>query len=1072
MRESIPPPANQDPAATSRKGPLAWMAQNSVAANLVMLVFLVGGLLMISRVKQEVFPEFDLDQVIIQIPYPGASPAEVEQGVILAVEEAVRGIDDVKEVRSTATEGMGVVSVELVLGANPDRALADIKSAVDRVTSFPEDIERPVVSLALMRRQVISLVIYGDKSEAELRRLADRTRDELLDMPEITSVELDGVRPLEISVEVPQAELRRYGLTLDEIARTIRAASVEMPGGGVKTRSGEVLLRTAERRDRGSEFENIVLLSRPDGTQVRVGDVAEVHDAFREVDQEAFFDGQRAVMVNVFRMGDETPIGIADVVKKYVEDNRDRFPAGVSITTWNDSSEIFADRIDLLMRNAMMGLVLVLLTLGLFLEIRLAFWVTLGIPISFLGSMLFLPVTGVSINMISLFAFIVTLGMVVDDAIVVGEAVYKRRQDGESPLDAAIGGVREVAMPVVFSILTTCIAFMPLMFVPGARGKFFIVIPIVVIIVLLISLLESLFVLPSHLAHTKAAKETGIGGFLHHQQQKVSRLLEWLIERVYRPLLHLALRWRYATIALGIATLLGTLGMWVGGRIQFTFMPKIESDIVNANLELPFGTAVEDTRLAEEHLLATLREAIADVGGEEDVRGIFSSIGSGSGSGGPFGGGGQAGSHLARVTVQLVPAGERGFGAADLVQEWRERAGDIAGAESLKFDYSTGSGGGQPIDIELSHPDMETLESAATRLAGAIAAYSGVRDVDDGFTAGKQQLDLTLRPEARSLGVTESELARQVRAAFYGAEAVRQQRGRDEVRVFVRRPRGERTSLHDVEQMIIQTPQGGEIPLGQAADVDRGHAYTQIKRTEGRRVINVTADVVPGEANANEVVASVLKDVVPDLQADYPRLQWAMGGEQKSQAETMGALGRNFGMALIAMLGLLAIAFRSYVQPLIVMGAIPFGIVGAVIGHLMMGYDLSLLSMMGIVALSGVVVNSSLILIVAINEYRASGLSLMDGLLAGGTRRFRPILLTSLTTFLGLAPMIAETSMQARFLIPMAISLGFGVLFATFITLFIVPASYAVVEDVKRSLRGVKDFVWPKSAADAPAAED
>ena len=1069
MRASIPPPANQDPTATSRKGPLAWMAQNSVAANLVMLIFLVGGLLMISRVKQEVFPEFDLDQVVIQVPYPGASPAEVEQGVILAVEEAVRGIDDVKEVRSTATEGMGVVTVELILGANADRALADIKSAVDRVTSFPEDIERPVVSLALMRRQVISLVIYGDKSEAELRRLADRTRDELLDLPEITSVELDGVRPLEISVEVPQAELRRYGLTLDGIASTIRAASVEMPGGGVKTRSGEVLLRTAERRDRGSEFEEIVLLSRPDGTQVRVGDVAEVHDAFREVDQEAFFDGKRAVMVNVYRMGDETPIGIAEAVKRYVEDNRDRFPTGVEIAPWNDSSEIFADRIDLLMRNAMLGLILVLLTLGLFLEIRLAFWVTLGIPVSFLGSMLFLPATGVSINMISLFAFIVTLGMVVDDAIVVGEAVYKRRQDGESPLDAAIGGVREVAMPVVFSILTTCIAFTPLMFVPGARGKFFVVIPIVVIIVLLISLLESLFVLPAHLAGTKAAKETGIGGFLHHQQQKVSRLLEWLIERAYRPALHFALRWRYLTIALGLATLLGTLGMWVGGRIQFTFMPKIESDIVNASLEMPFGTAVEDTRLAEEHLLSTLREAIADVGGEADVRGIFSAIG--SSGGGSWGGASQTGSHLARVTVQLVPAGERNFGAADLVQNWRERAGDIAGAEALRFDYSTGSGGGQPIDIELSHPDMETLETASTRLAGAIAGYSGVRDVDDGFTAGKQQLDLTLRPEARSLGVTESDLARQIRGAFYGAEAVRQQRGRDEVRVFVRRPREERTSLHDVERMIIQTPQGGELPLGQAADVERGHAYTQIKRTDGRRVINVTADIVPGEANANEVVASVIRSAIPDLQADYPRLQWAMGGEQKSQAETMGALGRNFGMALIAMLAMLAIAFRSYVQPLIVMAAIPFGIVGAVLGHLMMGYDLSLLSMMGIVALSGVVVNSSLILIVAINEYRASGLPLMEGLLAGGTRRFRPILLTSLTTFLGLAPMIAETSMQARFLIPMALSLGFGVLFATFITLFIVPAGYAVVEDAKRGLRGAKAFVWP-STADAPAAED
>ncbi len=1057
-------------------GPLAWMAKNSVAANLIMLVLLIGGALMMSRVKQEVFPEFDLDLVMIQVPYPGASPAEVEQGVVLAIEEAVRGLDDVKEVRSTATEGMGVVAVELMLGANADRALADIKSAVDRITSFPEDIERPVVSLATLRRQVVSLVIYGDKSEAELRRLAERTRDELLDLPEITYVELDGVRPLEISVEVPQENLRRYGLTIDQVARTIRASSVEIPGGGVKTRSGEVLLRTSERRDRGSEFEEIVLLSRPDGSQVRVRDIARVTDAFREMDQEALFNGKRAVMVNVFRVGDETPIESAEAVKRYMEQNRERFPSGVELAIWNDASEIYADRVDLLMRNAMAGLVLVLLTLGLFLEVRLAFWVTLGIPVSFVGSLLFLPATDVSVNMISLFAFILTLGMVVDDAIVVGEAVYKRRQDGMKPLAAAISGVREVAGPVVFSILTTCIAFMPLVFVPGTRGKFFVAIPTVVITVLLISLAESLFVLPAHLAHTGEAGNRGLGGWLHRQQQKVSRLLEWLIDRTYRPVLLAAIRWRYLTVAAGLMILIGTLGLWVGGRIEFTFMPKIESDIVNASLEMPFGTAVEDTRDAEERLLAAARETLAELGGEERyARGVFSQIGSaGGGSRGPAGSGSSSGSHLAQVTVQLVPAGEREFTAAELVRRWREKVGDVPGAESLRYDYSTGSGGGQPIDIELTHPDMETLERAAERLAAAMAEYHGVRDVDDGFTPGKEQLDLRLRPEARSLGVTESELARQVRAAFFGAEAVRQQRGRDEIRAYVRRPLSERTSMHDVERMIILTPQGGEVPLGQAAVVERGHSYTQIKRTDGRRVINVTADVVPGEANANKVVADLIRDVIPDLQADYPRLGYAMGGEQKSQAETMGALLKNFGMAVIAMLALLAVAFRSYAQPLIVMGAIPFGFVGALIGHVMMGYDLSLLSMMGVVALSGVVVNSSLILVVAVNEYRADGMTMLEGLEAGGTRRFRPILLTSLTTFLGLAPMIAETSVQARFLIPMAISLGFGVLFATLITLLIVPASYAIVEDVKRQVRAGRDFVWGSkdSPVDTPATED
>lgn len=1051
-------PRHHEPSA-SRRGPLAWMATNSVASNLLMLVLMIGGLVMMSRVKQEVFPEVELDTVIVNVVYPGASPAEVEQGVVLAVEEAVRGLEGVKDVRSTATEGVSVVAIELLLGTDPDRALADVKSAVDRITSFPEDIERPIISLASSRRQVVSLVLYGDADEHSLRRLGNRARDELLDDPHITYVDVTGIRPLEIGVEVPQEKLRAYHLTLDQIAQRIRMASVEVPAGAVKTRSGEVLLRTTERRDAGGEYGDVVLLSRPDGTELRVRDIATVRDHFRDVDREAFYDGKRAVMVNVYRVGDETPIEISDAVRSHVEQLKTRLPPGVDVAIWNDSSEIYRDRVELLLKNAYIGLALVLLVLGLFLQPVLAFWVTLGIPISFLGAIFFLPAADVSINMISLFAFIVTLGIVVDDAIVVGEAVYTWRQRGKDWMDAAIMGVREVAAPVVFAVLTTCIAFMPLLFVPGVSGKFFRNIPIVVIIVLLISLVECLVVLPAHVGHpigrrTKIVLAPFLFVMSLLQHERVGRLLERFVAKAYRPSVGFAVRWRYLTIATGIAMLVAVFGFVAGGRMKFTFMPKVESDIITASLEMPVGTPVEVTREVSRRLTEAARGVAAEASGERSVlRGLYAEVGAATGiARGPSSAIDSAGGHLATVIMYLVPSGERAVGAAELARRWRERVGEIPGVDTLRFEFSTGAGGGPAITMRLTHPDMQTLEAAAGQLADELRSYEGVHDVDDGFSQGKEQLDFTLKPAARAHGITEIELARQVRNAFFGAEAVRQQRGRDELRVYVRLPEAERRSLHHVEQLVLTTPEGGEIPLAQAAEVERGRAYTTISRTDGRRTVEVTADVV-GTTNANEVVASAAATVLPRLKADFPGLEYEPGGDQQRQAETMSSLGNGFTLALIAMFALLAIPFRSYVQPLIVMAAIPFGMVGALLGHILMGYDLSLMSMMGIVALSGVAVNDSLVLIVAINELRRNeGLGLLEAIVAGGARRFRPILLTSLTTFFGLTPMILETSVQARFLIPMAISLGFGVLFATFVTLMLVPSLYYVLEDVKALL--------------------
>jgi multidrug efflux pump subunit AcrB len=1031
-------------------GAIAWMARNGVAANVVMIVLIVGGLLLSRNIKREVFPEFEMDMVIISVPYPGASPGEVENGVTLVVEEAVRGLDGVKRVSSYSRENVSITVVEMLVGTDLDRALSDVESSIARIASFPEDTEEPTISLFTNRMRVLSLVVYGDQSREDLRRFAETTRAGLLDDDSITYVELSAVSPLEISIDVPRAKLRQYGLTLDAIAARIRQGSVELPGGGVKTPGGELLLRTAERRDTGQDFEDLVLLSQPDGAQIRVSDIATVRDGFVENDQEAWFNGKPAAIVDVFRVGDETPITVSAGVKRYIAKNEGKLPAGLHYAIWTDTSEWYESRMNLLMRNAAIGLALVLLVLGLFLEVKLAFWVTMGIPISFIGSLFFLPSTDVSINMISLFAFIVVLGMVVDDAIVVGESVYRRRTEGATRLEAAIGGAKEVAMPVTFAIITTIIAFSPMLFVPGPAGKFFRVIPITVILVLLLSLFESLFILPAHLAHSKPTEDRGVFGFIHHQQQRFSRGVEWTIAHWYVPLLRMSVRNRYLTFAVALAILISSCGLVAGGRIEFTFLPKIEQDNVTAQISLPFGASAEDTRAAVQHVADAAQLTLERMGGADKLsRGLFSQVGAQTMArlGDPGGQWGASAGHIGEVAISMVPFGERNITSGEFVREWRKEVGDLVNVESIRFIYATGAGAGPALDFELSHPDVTIIEEAATVLAQRLADFEGVRDIDDGFDVGKEQLDFKMKPEGMAAGLTAFDVGRQVRGRFYGAEVLRQQRGRDEIKVFVRLPRAERSSEYAIEQLLLRTPAGGEMPLAQAATVSRTHSYTAIARSDGRRVVNVQADIDEQTTNGEKVTAAVLAKVMPDLQKQFPGLVYDLGGDQRHRREALSSLRDGFILALVAMIAMLAIAFRSYIQWVIIMSVIPFGFVGALVGHVIMGYNLSLMSLMGLVALSGVVVNDSLILIVAINGFRSEGHSVSEAIIMGGARRFRPIILTSLTTFFGLMPMMLETSVQARFLIPMAISLGFGVMFATFVTLVLVPSVYMMVED-------------------------
>ncbi len=1047
---------------TDTTGPVTWMARNPVAANLLMGIVVIGGLLGLTRTKQEVFPEFSLDVISVQVSYPGASPTEVEQGILLAVEEAVRGVDGVKRATSAATEGSGTVAIELIIGADADKALADVKTSVDRIRSFPEESEDPNVALASRRRSVISLIIAGNQELSTLHEIAEQARDELLATGEVTQVDIKGVPPLEISIEVERQDLENYGLTLQEIAQQIWAASLELPGGQIETSGGEILVRMADRRRQGHEFDDIIVRGTASGASLRLGDIARIHDGYRDTKEATFYDGIPAVRLDAYRVGAETPIGVATAVKDYAEELRASLPVEVTVATWNDNSEVLQDRISLLVRNAAMGLMLVVFILAAFLELKLAFWVAIGIPISFLGTFFLMPALGQSINMITLFALIITLGMVVDDAIIIGENSYTKLQSGLSRRKAAIEGAREMAVPVSFAILTTIAAFAPLLFVPGVMGKIFKLIPIVVITVLVFSLIESFFILPAHLTHIADTEPKGIFKLVNQFHERVSGWLERFTKERYEPLLRLALVHRYEAIAIAIAIFIGTIGLVASGHVPFSFFPRIESDVVTGFAQLPYGTPVERTKEVQRALEQAAREATGEHGGDEIVRGMFSAIGLSPPTRGPGAGAQSRGGHLVYVQIALVGADFRDIGAREVAKLWGERMPELAGIDTLTFSAAGGPGAGAEVALQLSHSDVQLLGDASQELAEVLRSYPQLKNVENTFASGKPQLDYHLLPAARTLKLTGNDVARQMRASFYGAEALREQRGRNEIKVMVRLPEEQRRSEHDLELLRVRTPAGGFVPLGSVASFERSRAPTTVTRESGRRIVDVQAALQTGVISPREVLEDLKENVLPGLEDKYAGLTIATVGAQRAQAESFKALGKNYLVAMFVIFALLAVPLKSYIQPLIVMSAIPFGIVGAVMGHLVMGYELSLMSMFGIIALSGVVVNDSLVLIDATNRARREGASHEDAIIYGGTCRLRPIVLTSLTTFFGLAPMITETSMQAKFLIPMAISLGFGVLFVTFVVLLLVPSFYLVVEDI-RALAGVGEYAKGKA---------
>lgn len=1036
---------------------IAWFISNSVAANLLMMILVAGGLLALPLIHQEEFPTLEVDAVQIQVPYLGAAPEEVEAAVCIRVEEAIEGTEGIDKVTSQASEGFCSVSVELVSGVDKSKVANNIKSKVDAIDAFPAETEQPITAEVSIIATVFEIAISGPADERTLKFIGERMRDDLAALPGVSKVELQFARRYEISVEVSEQKLRQYGLTLSEIGQVIQRSSLDIPGGSIKADGGEILLRTKGQAYRGQEFEDIVVVSRTDGASITLGEIATVVDGFEESDLQARFDGNPAVSLKVSRIGEEDIVLIAERVKAYLEQARSEVPDGIAITIWQDESQDLVDRLDALSSNARSGLLMVLLVLTLFLRFRLALWVAAGVPVALLGTVAIFPLVGLSISTVSVMGFILVLGILVDDAIVVGERVYALEQSGSPPLEAARIGTQDVSLPVVFGVLTTMATFIPILSIPGPMGGFYKPLAYTVIAALIFSLIESQLILPSHLAHRSVKRKTE-GNWLSTRwlalQDRISGSLTIFATRYYQPAVNRALEWRYLTLALGLVVLALALSLFASGRMQFQFFPPVEGTHLYATLTMPEGTPIESTaraakriEAAAEQLRQELDKELKD-GESSKISHVISSIGSFIAKGSI--GSSSAASNLAEIGIELnLPRNYSGISTSTYANRWRELTGSIPDAIELGFT-SESFGFGKAVSLELYGKNFDELRDAAAELRVALQTYNGVMDVSDSFRGGKQEVQLELLPGARNLGLTLSDLGQQIRQSFYGYEAQRIQRGKDDIRVMVRYPENERRSMGDLEDMRIRTPAGVEVPFSSVARATLARGYTTIRRVDGQRVVTVTADVNRTITTPEVIIGTIQKDVLPDILERHPGVSFGLSGEAQERSESMGALLSSAMLALLVIYALLAIPLQSYLQPLVIMSVIPFGIVGAIIGHFLLGMDLVFFSLLGIVALSGVVVNSSLVLVDHINKQRRNNADLQSVVGHAGSVRFRPIVLTSITTFVGLLPMMSDTTISTSLFKPMAVSLGFGVLFGTLITLFLVPCLIVVLDDLSR----------------------
>jgi len=1066
------------PGVTSQKGLIAWFAANHVAANLLMFLIIAFGIVSAFTIRKQTTPDFELNLIQVRVPYLGAAPQEVEEGVVIKIEEAIQDIPGIVEINSYAREGLGSVSAKVETGEDVNEILTEVKTRVDAISTFPGLTEKPVIYKEEIPIPVVFITVTGDLDEFGRKAIGNEIRDELMAIPVVNQVQYLGDRDYEISIEVSEHVLRQYGLTMSEISQAIRNSSVDMPGGSIRTEGGDILLRTEGQVYTGQEFSELVLRTYPDGTRLTLGDIARIEDGFVESDGYARYMGQPSASLQVMAIGQKNELATAAAVKEYAARKAETLPDGVEMHVWIDRSFYLQDQLNMMMKNMLQGMLLVCLVLSLFLRLKVASWVIVGIPIAFFGALWLMPLGPwpVTMNTISLFGFILVLGIVVDDAIIIGESVYTRiRADGHT-LDNVIKGANRVAVPATFGVLTTIAAFAPMLFVGGIAAPFFEAMSVVVIFCLIFSLVESKLILPAHLVHAnikpideadlfnpqrKIRRREVIPRFFQKIQRRVQHGLHSLIHDWYAPLLDKAIRNRGLTFSMFAAILIMTIGLMNSGFVRVVLFPEAPSDFIMVSMTMQNGTAPA----ARDVALQRIEQAAFDINSEY--------VAAHPESDDPI-------DHLLTFTnsdtrgttiVELYRGDDRPLNSDEIIEMWRGKVGEFAGLKELDFSGGQHTGGGSPLSFNLSGNNYAALESAAIELEDKLGEYNGVFDIRNTALSGGQEIKLQIKPEAEALGLTMSSLGRQVRQAFYGEEAQRIQRGKDELKVMVRYPLSERRSVADLENMRIRTPSGDEVPFNSVATVSFGDAYSRITRQNRQRTVTVSADIDPEVVEPGPIIKEISEDFVPGLMSRNPGISYSLQGASLEEIDLI----RNISIASIAAMfliyALIAIPLHSYTQPMIIMSVIPFGLIGAVFGHILLGKAISMFSLFGLIALAGVVVNDSLILIDFINKARQEGLSAREAVVRSGTERFRPIILTSLTTAAGLMPIILETSMQAQMLIPMAVSLSFGILFATVITLFLIPSLYLLQEDFGSLMFDAKNLLLGRDpVAEAPDA--
>jgi multidrug efflux pump subunit AcrB len=1045
-----------------------WFIYNSVSTNILVVIILIAGIFCAGMINAELFPELELEMVVVSVIYPGATPAEVEEGICRKIEDVVRDVEGVKEMSSTSSEGVGSVVLEIERNEDVLVVKERIKSQIDQIRTFPEESEEPMVREITIKSHVINIALFGDMSYPALKEMSRQIEDELRNRGIGTDIVVQGLKDYEIAIEVSEESLRKYSLTFSDIARAVRSSSLDMPGGTIKTSSGEILVRTIGQRYSGAEYENIIVKALPDGSKLRVKDIAKVNDGFEDIEITGLYNGKPAAIIGVYKSEAQDSIREAKKVKAYVQERIKTLPAGFHMECFSDTSRFVSDRLELLLRNAMQGLVLVFIVLSVFLDLRLAFWVAAGIPVSFMGTIAIMYLLGQTLNMISMFALIMALGIIVDDAIVVGESIYTKMREGLAPKKAAIQGLQEMLWPVIGSVTTTIVAFMPMMNMPGVMGKMIVALPIAMISALVISLLEAIFILPCHLAHNVNIQSKNIiFSGLSRLSNFVEEKLYYIVDNYYTPLLKRATKFRYVTICFGFVFLLLSFSLYLSGRVKFTFFPKMDSEGLTASLVFPQGHPYDETHKSAMHILGCA-EKLNKVfekdmtPGHKLVKNTYTTVGQQTSRRG----GASRGSHLALITMEIAGVDHRSVGSEVILNKWRELIGPVPGVEKLEIAAFQGGPPGKPISLELSGLEISKLEKAAEYLKEKIALYPGVYEIEDDLSPGKLEARLFFKKQARNLGLTLSDLAQQIRQAFYGAESNRIQRGRDEIKVMIRYPENQRVSIEDIMNMRVRTAYNQEIPFHEVADVVIKRGYSTIKRTEAGQAVIVSADVDTAQANARNILTDLSKKHFDSLFALYPGLNIKFTGKEQDTMESMDALKLGFTLVFLVIFGILATMFKSYTQPFVICFAIPLGFAGAIIGHYIAGVDIAMMSLFGMVALAGIVVNNSIILIDFIKIKIEQGISTYDAVIQSGRARFRPIIITTLTTIAGLAPMMLESSFQAQFLIPMAVSISYGLAFSTFLTLLFTPSMVMIFHDIRCFFSWLFTGAWQDRTVD------